>query len=214
MLACYTFQLDETQFRTVEARACAPPSSGLGGCRHYWDQPRGCSMFNWGPVRICFKPSTSQGRPIPKGARELMGHSLGTLGWEKNRPHALPSYGLLSIGAPTPPHHWAGRGPRSTHVSTGRSAGCPARPRAARPAAPATRRTRHAHGTLAAVTGGRLVRFGAAWQTAKPEAGRRPVGHARGLTWTTIGEGHRIVRGAGVNRLQAPSNRRTCSRGV
>ena len=114
---------------TVEARACAPPSSGLGGCRHYWDQPRGCSMFNWGPVRICFKPSTSQGRPIPKGARELMGHSLGTLGWEKNRPHALPSYGLLSIGAPTPPHHWAGRGPRSTHVSTGRSAGCPARPR-------------------------------------------------------------------------------------
>ena len=40
MLACYTFQLDETQFRTVEARACAPrllrpPVSGLrlGGCR-------------------------------------------------------------------------------------------------------------------------------------------------------------------------------------
>ena len=181
---------------TVEARACAPPSSGLGGCRHYWDQPRGCSMFNWGPVRICFKPSTSQGRPIPKGARELMGHSLGTLGWEKNRPHALPSYGLLSIGAPTPPHHWAGRGPRSTHVSTGRSAGCPARPRAARPAAPATRRTRHAHGTLAAVTGGRHVRFGAARHTQSWSA----VGASRPRPWVDLVHRRRAPQGCACAR--------------
>jgi hypothetical protein len=62
------------------------------------------------PNHQCARPKPGR---LNRAGRELMGHSLG---WERNRPHSLPNYGLLSISCRAPPGLAAGRGPRTSAV--------------------------------------------------------------------------------------------------